>query len=81
MSEPKEKIALEIDYTGKMCFEINFDLRIRIKDIKIGEILKFCTDNPEIDSQISKWCNLNNHELFFSNFENGLYVYYIKRNN
>ena len=79
MSDQKEVIALELDYKGKECYEINFDMRLKIKEIEIGQILKMVTDNPQSNEKIIQWCSINHQELFLSNFENGLFTYYIKR--
>ena len=79
MSGKKEMLAMTLDYTGKECYEINFSLRVKIKKIIVGEILKLVTDNPESKEKIHKWCSINNQELFLSDIDNGLYVYYIKR--
>ncbi|RLI69740.1 hypothetical protein DRO91_03625 [Candidatus Heimdallarchaeota archaeon] len=79
MTGEKAVIAKELDCMGWECYQINLSLRIEVKTIHPGEILKFVTDNPKADEKIFKWCQTNKQELFLSDFKNGKYYYYIKR--
>ena len=79
MTGEKAVIAKELDYMGWGCYQINLSLRVEIKTIRLGEILKFVTDNPKVNEKIFKWCQTNKQELFLSDFKNGKYYYYIKR--
>lgn len=75
----KPKITMQVDFKGMECSEMNFELRLSIKKIEIGDIIEVLTDNEEAEMKMPKWCLKNNQELFFSYTKNGLYYFYIKR--
>jgi len=79
MTNEKAVIAKEFDFTGWECYQINLTLKVEIKKIPLGSILKFITDAPKANEKIYKWCRNNQQELFLSDFKNGKYHYYIKR--
>ncbi len=78
-SEKNKEIALELDMTGKECYQVRLELRVQIRNIAIDEIIKVITDNPKSPKSIPKWCKLNNQELFLSDIQNGKYFFFIKR--
>ena len=78
-SEMNENIAIQLDMTGKECFQIRLELRVQIKALAIGEIIKVTTDNPLSPKSMPKWCKINNQELFLSDIQNGNYIFFIKR--
>jgi len=80
-SSGKEKIAIELTFKGKECYEIRFALKEKIKTIEIGTIIKMSTDNPLSVKNIPKWCRKNQQELFLTDNKNGLNIFYIKRIN
>ena len=74
-----ERIVLQLDMTGKECFQIRLELRVQINKIAIGEIISVVTDNPQSPKSMPKWCKINNQELFLSDIQNGKYIFFIKR--
>lgn len=75
----KNKISLEVNFEGMECPQINLELRLIIKKIKVGEIIEVVTDNEDALMNMPKWCLKNKQELFFSNVKDGLYYFYIKK--
>ncbi|NHK30314.1 MAG: sulfurtransferase TusA family protein [Asgard group archaeon] len=73
------KLALRLDYLGKNCSDMNLDLRLKIKEIQVGEILEVISDSEEAPLKMPKWCLKNKQELFFTNTKDGVYYFYIKR--
>lgn len=78
-SNMDEKIVLQLDLTGKECYQVRLELRVQINAIAIGEIIKVITDNSQSQQSLPKWCKINNQELFLSDIQNGKYLFFIKR--
>ena len=78
-SDSPEVIGKILDMTNKECPEVLLELKLSIKEIKVGEILKLITNRPKSQKNIPKWCLDNNQELFLTDTENGMYIFYIKR--
>ncbi|NHJ46818.1 MAG: sulfurtransferase TusA family protein [Asgard group archaeon] len=72
-------IALRINYIGRECYEVNLELKEKIKSMKIGEIAEIKIDSDEASTKMLQWCRQNQQELFFSHSEDGIYYFYIKR--
>ncbi|MHA1211341.1 MAG: sulfurtransferase TusA family protein [Candidatus Heimdallarchaeota archaeon] len=81
MSDEKEIIRSNLDYTGMLCSQIRLELRDAVSKVAIGEIVRFKTDAPDALMKVEKWCRLNKQELFLSDTVDGLFVLYIKRLN
>ncbi len=79
MSDEKEVLVAEYDYTGMPCSEIRLLLTDMIKQIKIGQIIKFTTDEPDAIIYAKKWCRMHKQELFLSEEKGTLSTIYIKR--
>ena len=75
----KEKIACKLNFIGEECFTIRIALMQKIKEIKIDEILQLTTDNEKSIQSVPKWCRINNQQLFLSDTEGSIFIYYIKR--
>jgi len=75
----KEKLACTLKMIGEECFFIRIALMQKIKEIEIDEILQLVTDNPKSQQSVPKWCRINKQQLFLSDTESSIFVYYIKR--
>ena len=78
-TESSEVIGIIIDMTDKECPQVLYELKVSIKKIKVGEILKLITNRPKSLKNIPKWCLNYNQELFLTDTSNGKYLFYIKR--
>jgi len=78
-NDSPEVIGKILDMSNKECPAVLFELNKSIKEIKIGELLKLITNRPKSQKNIPKWCLSQNHELFLSDVECGMYIFYIKR--
>ena len=74
-----QKIALVLDKKGIKCSSIRLDLRIKINEIEIGEIIKLVTDEPDSLKSIPKWCEINEQDLFLSDTRGNEFIFYIRR--
>ncbi|MBN1330591.1 MAG: hypothetical protein JXA54_14040 [Candidatus Heimdallarchaeota archaeon] len=79
MSNEREIIAAEYDYTGMPCSGIRLKLTEIIKRIKVGQIIKFTTDVPDAITSVIKWCHLHEQELFLSELKGNISIIYLKR--
>ncbi len=56
-----------IDARGLYCPEPVFRTKMEIERLKIGDVLKVVTDDPESEEDISRWVNRNGHQLLSLN--------------
>lgn len=52
-----------IDVKGLYCPEPVFRTKMEIERLKIGDVLRVVSDDPESEEDISRWVNRNGHEL------------------
>lgn len=52
-----------IDVRGLYCPEPVFRTKMEIERLSIGDVLKIVADDPESETDISRWVNRNGHQL------------------
>jgi TusA-related sulfurtransferase len=56
-----------IDVRGLYCPEPVFRTKMEIERLKIGDTLKVVADDPESETDITRWVTRNGHELLSLN--------------
>jgi len=80
MSEEKEKFDLYVNAKGVPCPIPSMRVRLNIRKIPKGGILKVSSDTPHAHNSIPRFCKNFRHKIVSrKELDDGTVIYYIKR--
>ena len=75
----EEKIALFLNTKGVPCPIPSMRVRLRMKKIPNGGIMKVLSDAPHSEKSIPRYCRRHGHKLLLFHEENGVFTFIIRK--
>lgn len=72
-------VSLNIDAVGLFCPMPIVALKLGLKDVEEGEIVKLTSDDPGIKKDLPAWCYSTNNTLLSIKNEKDIFIAYVKK--